>query len=80
MVIIICFGANCQSIWEEHWYTTLEDCLQQTPAVKEYMMNTFPTSAGEIYCMNEQEFGKYYQRLLEDGTPNSKLPDASGKI
>jgi len=66
MVIIICFGANCQAIWDKQQYSTINDCLVASGPVKEYMMQVYPTSAGQIYCMDEQQF-KNYQEYLENG-------------
>ena len=69
MVIIICFGANCQTIWDKQLYSTVDDCLAASGPVKEYMMQVYPTSAGQIYCMNEEEFTKY-KKNLEDFCPS----------
>jgi len=66
MVIIICFGANCQTIWDKQLYSTVDDCLAASGPVKEYMIQVYPTSAGQIYCMDEQQF-KNYEEYLENG-------------
>ena len=73
MVIIICFGANCQAIWEQTWYTTIDECLAQSQPARNYMMNTYPESSGQIYCMDEQEFDEYYNFLREGGKPTIDL-------
>ena len=79
MVIIICFGANCQAIWDKQHFSSINDCLSASGPVKEYMMNTYPDSAGEIYCMTESEFNNYYQFLEDGGNPSitNPNPDAS---
>ena len=69
MVIIICFGANCQAIWEKTYYPSIEECITQSTPVRNYMIEVYPDSAGEIYCMTEPEFNKYYQYLEEGGKP-----------
>jgi len=66
MVIIICFGANCQAVWDKQQYPTVNDCLAASGPVKEYMIQVYPTSAGQIYCMDEQQF-KNYEEYLENG-------------
>ena len=63
MVIIICFGANCQALWEQDLYESEATCLQNTKSVASYMQETSPQSAGEIYCMNQEEFTKFYKDL-----------------
>ena len=79
MVIIICFGANggsidCQAIWEKHYYPSMEECITASGPVKDYMIKTYPESAGEIHCMSEEAFDKYYQFLQEGGKPSITIP------
>ena len=79
MVIIICFGANssidCQAIWEKNYYSSMEECITASGPVKDYMIKTYPESAGEIHCMSEEAFDKYYQFLKEGGKPSITIPD-----
>jgi hypothetical protein len=79
MVIIICFGANgsidCQAIWEKNYYSSMEECITASGPVKDYMIKTYPESAGEIHCMSEEAFDKYYQFLKEGGKPSITVPD-----
>tara|TARA_B100000287_G_C20190193_1_gene605838 strand:+ start:141 stop:389 length:249 start_codon:yes stop_codon:yes gene_type:complete len=82
MVIIICFGANCQALWENIPYDSETACLQNTKSVASYMQEAYPNSSGEIYCMNQMQFDKFYKDL-EDGmnlnlqyTPETDKPDA----
>ena len=80
MVIIICFGANCQAVWDKQQYPTVNDCLAASGPVKEYMMQVYPTSAGQIYCMDEQQFKNYEEYLENGGKPTITTipnPDAS---
>jgi|TARA_B100001964_G_C13862705_1_gene435178 hypothetical protein len=75
MVIIICFGANCQAIWEKQYYPTVEECVTASASVKQYMMDVYPNSSGEIHCMTESEFNDYYQFLKEGGKPSVTVPN-----
>ena len=79
MVIIICFGANgsidCQAIWEKNYYSSMEECITASGPVKDYMIKTYPESAGEIHCMSEEAFDKYYQFLKEGGKPSITVHD-----
>ena len=70
MVIIICFGANCQAIWEKNYYPSIEECVTASAPVKIYMMDVYPNSSGEIHCMTEGEFEDYVQFLEEGGKPS----------
>jgi|TARA_Y100000296_G_scaffold53090_1_gene60852 hypothetical protein len=76
MVIIICFGANCQAIWEKNYYPSIEECVTASAPVKTYMMDVYPNSAGEIHCMTEGTFEDYIQFLEEGGKPSlTTIPD-----
>ncbi len=78
MVIIICFGANCQAIWEKNYYPSIEECITASAPVKQYMMDAYPNSSGEIHCMSEEKFQDFYQDLLNGNKPSlSETPDAS---
>ena len=80
MVIIICFGANCQAIWEKNYYPSIEECITASAPVKQYMMDVYPDSAGEIHCMTEKTFQDYIIVLEEGGKPElttTPNPDAS---
>jgi len=78
MVIILCFGANCQAIWEKDYYPSIEECVAESAPVKQYMMDVYPNSSGEIHCMTEGKFEDFYQDLLNGKNPSlSETPDAS---
>ena len=49
--------------------------LMASQPVKNFMMNKYPSSAGEIYCMSEPEFNEYYDYLENGGKPTiERLP------
>ena len=66
MVIILCVYGECQGMWQNTTYSTMEDCLAATPAVKEYFMATLPDSSGQIYCMLEENFQVWKKQLEEN--------------
>ncbi len=63
MVIIICFGANCQALWENTPYDSETVCLDSTKSVANYMQEVYPESSGQIYCMEQEQFNKFYKDL-----------------
>ena len=78
MVVIVCFSLDCNAIWEQTWYPTIEDCKEASGTVKEFMITTYPNSAGQIWCMNEEEFDEYYKYLENGGKPTlESLPNPS---
>ncbi len=48
MVIILCVYGECNGMWQNTAYTTMDECLAATPAVKEYFMAVYPESHGQI--------------------------------
>ena len=74
MVVIICFGVDCQAIFEQTFYDTREQCLQVAMETTAYMKDAYPTSSGEIYCLNEEEFRLYNQFLQNGGKPSLNTP------
>ena len=66
MVIIMCIYGQGEGMWQNTTYSTMEDCLAATPAVKEYFMATLPDSSGQIYCMLEENFQVWKKQLEEN--------------
>ena len=78
MVVIICFGMDCNAIWEKTWYSSMDECLFESANVRNFMINKYPASAGEIYCMTEPQFNEYYDFLENGGKPTMEsLPNPS---
>ena len=75
MVIILCVYGECNGMWQNTAYTTMDACLAASPAVKEYFMAVYPESHGQIYCMEEENF-KDWQKELESGAMQT-LPNNS---
>ena len=70
MVVLICFSTGvCENIYEETPYKSKYECELDAANVKDYMMQTFPNSAGEIHCLNEEEFRLYNEWLKQGGEP-----------
>jgi len=76
MVIIFCVAADmCETIYEQTPYNTQYECQQEAAVVRNYMIETFPNSAGEIYCFSEEEF-LLYNEWLKDGNKPKLTPPA----
>ena len=68
MIIVLCVYGECQGMWQNTTYATMDECLAAAPPVKEYFMSTLPNSNGQIYCLVEEEFNKWKEKL-ESGAP-----------
>jgi hypothetical protein len=74
LVILICISGQCNNLYEEHLYDSKAACEAEGAVAKQYMMETYPSSSGEIWCLTADEFQQYYQ-YLEQQQRQSK-PDA----
>ena len=76
MVIIICFGADCEAVFnKEHTYDSYQVCYQEAIENANFMRQMFPMSAGEVHCWDEERF-ELFEKALEDGDkPTITIPD-----
>jgi hypothetical protein len=65
MVILICISGQCNNLYEEHLYDTHAECSASGTSVKTYMMETYPDSEGEIWCLTTDEFQQYWEYLSQ---------------
>jgi len=63
MVILICISGQCQNLFEERLYDSKELCEAEGAKAKQYMMETYPESSGEIWCLTTDEFQEYWKYL-----------------
>lgn len=69
LVMIICFGADCQAIFDVTRYVDYESCFEVAIQTTQLMQQTYPQSAGEIHCFNEQQFSEFQKFLQQGGEP-----------
>tara|TARA_Y100000592_G_C5329112_1_gene248624 strand:+ start:249 stop:506 length:258 start_codon:yes stop_codon:yes gene_type:complete len=75
MVIIICMGADfCEAIYEQTPYESRQICQQEAATVRNYMIDAFPQSSGEIHCFTEEELSLYNEYLRYGGKPSLNPP------
>ena len=70
MVVILCMTAEvCETIYETDPYNTRYECQMESATVRDYMIENYPMSAGEIYCLNEEELLLYNEWMKDGGSP-----------
>ena len=74
MVILICISGQCQNLFEEHLYDSKAACETEGAKAKQYMMETYPESSGEIWCLTMDEFQEYWKYLEQQ--QRQSQPDA----
>jgi|MDSY01.1.fsa_nt_gb hypothetical protein len=71
MVMIICFGFDCQAVYDSEFeYQTYDECVAEAVGVTEYMQLIFPASSGEIHCWDRETFNIFEEQLKKDGLPH----------
>ena len=74
LVILICISGQCNNLYEERLYDTMALCEAEGAVAKQYMMETYPSSSGEIRCLTTDEFQEYWQYLEQQ--QRQSQPDA----
>ena len=75
MVIIICFGADCEALFEKtHTYDSYQVCYQEAIENANLLRQMFPASAGEVHCWDEEKFERF-EKALENGLNPTIDPD-----
>jgi len=75
MVMIICFGADCDAVFDKKsTFESYDTCYSTAMQTANYMKNMFPQSAGEVHCWNEVEV-KTFEKFLEEGGKPSINPN-----
>jgi hypothetical protein len=59
LLVYMCIAGTCESVYEQKLYDSWALCQQSAEETKTYLMQKFPVSSGEIYCLTEEEFEKY---------------------
>ena len=64
MIVVICFTAEvCERMYDQEMYNTAEECTAASEGVAEYMKEAYPTTAGKIFCLDEENFENYKKQL-----------------
>ena len=74
MVILICISGQCNNLYEQHLYDSKAACEAEGAKAKQYMIETYPESAGEIWCLTTDEFQEYWKYL--ERQQRQSQPDA----
>ena len=77
MVMIICFGTDCEAVFDPGTYfETYSTCYETALYTTQVMREMYPTSSGEIHCWNEDQI-QIFQQWLDDGNkPTLTRPEA----
>ena len=70
MVMIICFAEDsCTAIFDTAQFNSYDECMAQAVPVSRYMQEVYANTAGEIHCLDEQDYVKYKIFIDNGGQP-----------
>ena len=75
MVVIICFGVDCQAVYEQTLYDTHAARYEVAKQTTQFMQQMYPQSSGEVHCFDEHEFSAFQKMLEDGGKPTLTNPD-----
>jgi hypothetical protein len=64
LVVMICWGTDCQTIYEQKLYDAEKECLEQATIVSEYAQKTYPQSSGQVWCITTDEFKGLFKPVI----------------
>ncbi len=59
LVMMLCWGTDCQTIYKQTFYDDEIECMEQLAIVSESAKKQFPNASGQIWCVTEEEFKKW---------------------
>ena len=62
MIITVCIGFDCSQL--TGWYDTQEECQAESHNAKQWFMEAYPESHGEVYCVEADP-----NAVLQKGDP-----------
>ena len=62
MIITVCIGFDCSQL--TGWYDTQEECQAESHTAKQWFMEAYPESHGEVYCVEADP-----NAVLQKGDP-----------
>ena len=65
MVIIMCMAGACQSIYQEAPFSSYEECKVESQKTAQIFNRQYPSSQGEIYCFDKEQFNIYLNTAEE---------------
>ncbi len=82
MLMIICFAEDaCTAVFDTTKFDTYDQCMNYAMPASQYMRDAYPTSAGEIHCLNEIEYSIYKDYIEKGGIPELSFdPDPASDV
>tara|TARA_E500000178_G_C16693855_1_gene604978 strand:- start:346 stop:612 length:267 start_codon:yes stop_codon:yes gene_type:complete len=76
MVMIICFGGDCDAVFDPaSYFNSYDTCYDTALQTTQLMQQMYPQSSGEIHCYNEEQLSLFQEFLKGGNKPTLTNPD-----
>ena len=76
MVMIVCFTVEvCTAMFDNTRFDGYDACYEYSRSVVNFMQETYPDSAGEVYCLTDEELAVYREFIDQGGKPQLTNPE-----
>ena len=76
MLMIVCMTMEvCTAMFDDKKFGDYDTCYEASRSVVNYMQETYPDSAGEVYCLTDQELATYREYIDQGGEPQLTNPE-----
>ena len=76
MLMIVCMTVEvCTAMFDDTRFSDYDTCYEASRSVVNYMQETYPDSAGEVYCLTDQELATYKEYIDQGGEPQLTNPE-----
>ena len=76
MVMIVCFTVEvCTAMFDDTRFDGYDACYEYSRSVVNFMQETYPDSAGEVYCLTDEELAVYREFIDQGGKPQLTNPE-----
>ena len=65
LVVMMCWGSQCETVYEQKEYASYNECMVQAEIVMEYAKTEYPNSVGMVNCLNQKELQQLNEYLYK---------------
>jgi hypothetical protein len=76
MLMIVCMTMEvCTAMFDDRKFSDYDTCYEASRSVVNYMQETYPDSAGEMWCLTPEELAVYKEYIDQGGKPQLTNPE-----
>jgi len=76
MLMIVCMTMEvCTAMFDDRKFSDYDTCYEASRSVVNYMQETYPDSAGEMWCLTPEELAAYKEYIDQGGKPQLTNPE-----